>query len=544
MMKVITPTPVRPSKELALVGQLQSYTPITELKRPRPYPVVEKVCDSPVSVVDRIPAAPRQTGQMVATPITVAYGDGIGPEIMNATLSILSAAGAKIKPQTIEVGEKVYRRGFVSGIGPDGWHSLRQTKVFLKAPVTTLQHGGLKSVNVTVRKALGLYANVRPCMAYAPYISTQSAGMNVVVIRENEEDLYAGIEHRQTEDVYQCLKLISRSGSERVIRYAFEFAQANGRSKVTCLTKDNIMKMTDGLFHRVFDEIAQRYPHIKNEHLFVDHGIAKLATNPGYFDVIVAPNIYGDIVSDVAAQVAGSIGLVGSANIGHHGAMFEAVHGSAPAIAGSDTANPSGLLLAALMMLQHIGQPAVAERIHSAWLRTLEDGLHTADYYDEYRSHKCVGTAEFSNAVIDRLQSSPRHLVAKSPILPIPQKPNSRDAAPLMNKAIVGVDVFLHWSGKSPEKLASRLQELDSNGFALSMISSRGLKVWPNGLEESFCTDHWRCRYMMANGQDSTDHNQIIGLLRNLAAAEIDFVKLETLCTFDDEPGYSMGHGR
>ena len=315
----------------------------------------ERINEHPASILDWDISTPTQTERSGGTPITVAYGDGIGPEIMSATLDILSAAGAKLKPQTIEVGEKVYHRGFVSGIGPDGWRSLRNTKVFLKAPVSTPQGGGLKSVNVTVRKVLGLYANVRPCMAYAPHISTRSPGMDVVVVRENEEDLYAGIEHRQTDDVVQCLKLISRRGSERVIRYAFEFAQANGRAKVTCLTKDNIMKLSDGLFHRVFDEVAQAYPGILTEHLIVDHGIAKLATNPEYYDVIVAPNLYGDIVSDVAAQVAGSIGLVGSANIGHHGAMFEAIHGSAPAIAGKGTANPSGLLLAALMMLQHIG---------------------------------------------------------------------------------------------------------------------------------------------------------------------------------------------
>ena len=508
------------------------------------YALRETISKNPSPIVDWAYPVPGEEKQAHQVPITVSHGDGIGPEIMDATLNILSNAGAKLKPQTIEIGEKVYHRGFASGIGPDGWQSLRDTKVFLKAPVTTPPGGGLKSVNVTLRKAFGLYANIRPCVAYAPHVRALSPEMNVVVIRENEEDLYAGIEHRQTEDVFQCLKLISRSGSERVIRYAFEFARANGRKKVTCLTKDNIMKLTDGLFHRVFDEVSQEFPEISSEHLTVDHGIGKIVSEPTHFDVVVAPNLYGDIASDLAAEAAGSIALVGSANIGHHGAMFEAVHGSAPAIAGTDTANPSGLLLASLMMLQHIGQYEVANRIHRAWLRTLEDGIHTADCYSKQHSAKRVGTKAFAAAVIQRLGSNPRHLVAVNPRIPVPQPQTPRSDAPLLEKEIVGVDVFMHWRGKSPEVLARALQEVDSNGFGLSMITNRGVKVWPNGLTESFCTDHWRGRFMVANGQNTVGLEQINGLLRNLVSAGIDFIKIETLCTFNDEPGYSAGHGQ
>jgi isocitrate dehydrogenase len=508
------------------------------------YALRETISDNPSPIVDWAYPIPGEEKHTQETPVTIAYGDGIGPEIMDATLNILSNAGAKFKPQTIEIGEKVYHHGFASGISPDGWQSLRETRVFLKAPVTTPRGGGLKSVNVTLRKAFGLYANVRPCVAYAPHVRALSPEMNVVVIRENEEDLYAGIEHRQTDDVFQCLKLISRSGSERVIRYAFEFARANGRRKVTCLTKDNIMKLTDGLFHRVFDEVSQEFPEIISEHLTVDHGVGKIVSEPTRFDVVVAPNLYGDIASDLAAEAAGSIALVGSANIGHHGAMFEAVHGSAPAIAGTDTANPSGLLLASLMMLQHIGQHEVANRIHRAWLRTLEDGVHTADCYSKQHSAKRVGTKAFAAAVIQRLGSNPRHLVAVSPCIPVPQPQMTRPDIPAPEKEIVGVDVFLDWRGKSPEALAHTLQELDCNGFGLSMITNRGVKVWPNGLAESFCTDHWRCRFMVANGRTAASLEQINGLLSNLVSAGIDFIKIETLCTFNDEPGYSMGHGQ
>src|ERR1039458_334170 len=277
-------------------------------------------------------------------PITVARGDGIGPEIMAATLQILKSAGARLDIEEIEIGEKVYLRGNSAGMDKSSIESLRRTKVFLKAPITTPQGGGYKSLNVTTRKMLGLYANVRPCVAYDPYIPTKHPGMDVVIVRENEEDLYAGIEHQQTPDVTQCLKLISRSGCERIVRYAFEYAVRNNRKKVTCFMKDNIMKLTDGLFHKVFDEIAVEYPEIEKESWIVDIGAAKLADTPSVFDVLVMPNLYGDILSDVAAQIAGSVGLAGSANIGLKYAMFEAIHGSAPRRAGQNLANPSGLL--------------------------------------------------------------------------------------------------------------------------------------------------------------------------------------------------------
>src|SRR3989440_5114290 len=381
------------------------------------------------------------------TPITIAYGDGIGPEIMEATLRILKAAGARIDPEPIEIGEKVYRRGNTAGIEPGAWESLRRTRVFLKAPITTPQGGGFKSLNVTTRKMLGLYANVRPCVSYYPFVHTRHPGMDVVIVRENEEDLYAGIEHRQTDDVTQCLKLISRPGCERIVRYAFEYAVQHKRKKVTCFTKDNIMKLTDGLFHKVFDEIAADYPAIENEHWIVHIGAAKLADRPEAFDVVVMPNLYGDILSDVAAQIAGSVGLAGSANIGEQCAMFEAIHGSAPRRAGQNLANPSGMLLAAVMMLVHIDQPEVATRVHNAWLRTLEDGIHTYDIFVEGVSKQKVGTKEFAEAVVERLGQKPQKLKAVE-YTSLPKKViEKREVAVQIQpkKELVGVDVFLDW---------------------------------------------------------------------------------------------------
>src|SRR5437660_3645228 len=342
------------------------------------------------------------------TPITVAHGDGIGPEIMNATLQILEASGAALDIETIEIGEKVYLRGNSAGIEPSSWDSLLRTKVCLKAPITTPQGGGFKSLNVTTRKTLGQYANVRPCVSYHPFIDTKHPNMDVVIVRENEEDLYAGIEYQLTPEVTSCIKIISRPGSEKIVRYAFEYARLHNRKKVTCFMKDNIMKMTDGLFHRVFDEIAVEYPDIQKEVWIVDIGSAKLADTPEAFDMIVLPNLYGDILSDVAAQIAASVGLAGSANIGDHCAMFEAIHGSAPRRAGQNVANPSGLLLGAVMMLVHINQPDVATLVHNAWLRTIEDGIHTYDIFVVGVSKQKVDNTEFAEAVIARLGQQPK----------------------------------------------------------------------------------------------------------------------------------------
>src|SRR3989338_5894983 len=381
----------------------------------------------------------------IKTPITIAYGDGIGPEIMRATLHILDAAQAPIDPQLIEVGEKVYLQGNTSGIPHAAWELLKRTKVLLKGPITTPQGGGYKSLNVTLRKTLGLFANVRPCVSYAPFIATSHPNMDLVIIRENEEGTYAGIEYRQTEEVYQCLKLVTRPGCERIVQYAFEYARKFNRKKVTCFTKDNIMKMTDGLFHRVFNEIAENYPDIEHEHLIVDIGTAFIATKPEQFDVIVTLNLYGDIISDVAAQVVGSVGLAGSANIGNQMAMFEAIHGSAPDIAGKNIANPSGLINAAVQMLVHINQPETASLIENAWLKTLEDGIHTTDIYSQIHSKQKVGTKKFTDAVIHRLGQTPTHFqpahYKTGAYAKIECYGESKNI--LTKKELIGVDIFI-----------------------------------------------------------------------------------------------------
>jgi isocitrate dehydrogenase len=479
------------------------------------------------------------------TPVTVAYGDGIGPEIMAATLHIIKEAGARIAIEPVEVGEKVYLRGISVGIEPGAWESLHRTKVFLKAPITTPQGGGYKSLNVTTRTTFGLYANVRPCVAYYPFVRTMHPGMDVVIVRENEEDLYTGIEYRQTNDMVESLKLISRPGSEKIVRYAFEYARSHNRKKVTCFMKDNIMKLTDGLFHRVFSEIANEYPDISNETWIVDIGSAKLADTPEAFDVSVLPNLYGDILSDVAAQLAGSVGLAGSANIGDLCAMFEAIHGSAPRRAGQNIANPSGLLLGAVMMLVHIDQPDVATSVHNAWLRTLEDGIHTYDIYTEGISKQKVGTKEFAEAVVARLGQQPQTLKTVL-YTSAPAHISSEHVTitrPIEKKDLVGVDVFLDWRGGTPDELGETFKGVSDDGLELTMITNRGAKVWPQGMSETFCTDHWRCRFMTPERGAAIAHEQIIDLLQRVAAAGFDFIKTENLYNFEGKIGYSLGQG-
>ena len=475
--------------------------------------------------------------------ITIAKGDGIGPEIMNATLKILESAGAELEYDEIEIGEKVYKSGNSAGISDNDWETIRKNKVFLKAPITTPQGGGYKSLNVSTRKFLGLFANVRPCNSLHPFILTKHPNMNLVIIRENEEDLYAGIEHQQTDEVVQCLKLISRPGCEKIVRYAFEYAKQYGRKKVTCFTKDNIMKQTDGLFHKVFEEIASEYPEIENEHWIVDIGAAKVADTPEHFDVIVMPNLYGDIISDIAAQITGSVGLAGSSNIGEECSMFEAIHGSAPDIANKNIANPSGLLNGAIMMLNHLGQNKIAESIHNAWLVTLEKGLHTADIYDEKTSSRKLSTTEFANEVISNLGKKPETL--NEVIYPTNNRiniPKYIRKAP-KQKVLEGVDLFIHWAGTNPSELADKLQKLNTNLIELSMITNRGIMVWPKGFEETFCTDHWRCRFRFI-GENRITKNQIINILIKCEELGLDTIKTENLYAFDGIKSYSLGQGQ
>lgn len=473
--------------------------------------------------------------------IVVARGDGIGPEITDAVLTILDAAQVPLAYDFVEIGERAYLKGYSSGIPPATWDVLRANRVLLKGPVTTPQGGGYKSVNVTLRKALGLFANVRQCKAYSPYVPSTHPGMNVVILRENEEDLYAGIEYRQSQEVVLALKMLTRPGVEAIVRYAFEYARAYGRKKVTCMTKDNIMKMSDGMFHRLFDEMAREYTDLKSEHLIIDIGAARLAAQPESLDVIVTLNLYGDILSDIAAQVAGSVGLAGSANVGSDAAMFEAIHGSAPDIAGKDIANPSGMLNAAIQMLVHVGLPEHAERIMNAWLCTLEAGIHTADIYREGLSQRMVGTRAFAEAVVEQLGCTPEQLE------PVTYRPGGirieTTPAKHVTQTLVGVDVFFNWDepGRDPEVFGRLVQSLALPPFRVTLISNRGVKVFPDAVARARRTDSWQVRLLGAG--DGVDYARVLEQLAAFDAAGLNITRTENLYTFDGQLGYSLGQG-
>lgn len=483
--------------------------------------------------------------------IAVANGDGIGPEIMQATLKILVASGANIETEFIDIGEKVYLSGNTSGISEDSWGVIKRNKVILKAPITTPQGKGYKSLNVTLRKSLGLYSNVRPVMSLHPYISTKSPRIDLVIIRENEEDLYAGIEHQQTQDVVQCLKLITRPGCEKIVRYAFEYAKLFGRKKVTCMVKDNIMKLTDGLFHKVFDEIAVQYPDIKTEIQIIDIGTARLANRPEDYDVIVTSNLYGDIISDVAAEIAGSVGIAGSSNIGLNVSMFEAIHGSAPDIAGKNIANPSALINASVMMLEHIGEIESANKIKNAWLKTIEEGYHTADIYQSDISKEKVSTSDFADRVILNLGKEPEYLRVSN-LMSGDYKINiPAFVRKVKKKVLLGVDIFLEWNGANPDELGNSLLKITPTDMKLKMITNRGVKVFPDGISETYCTDHWRCRFVSSDSKieynnlvyKAVDQKQILNILSIFNNEGFEVIKTENLYEFDGVRGFSLGQG-
>lgn len=481
--------------------------------------------------------------------IAVAYGDGIGPEIMESVLQILQAAKVNLSIDIVSIGEEQYNHGVLSGIPSSAWDTIKNNRILLKAPVTTPQGKGYKSINVTLRNNLNLFANVRPAMSYHPFIKCNYPKMNMVIIRENQEGLYSGIEYRQTKNSHKSLKILSRTGSEKIIKYAFDYAIKCNRKKVTCFIKDNIMKITDGMFHDVFKKITSFYPEIENSQMLVDIGMAKVAVSPESFDVIVTQNLYGDILSDIAAEVSGSVGLCGSANIGDDYAMFEAIHGSAPDIAGQNIANPSGLINAAIMMLNHLEQNEEASLIKNALNTTLEQGIHTADLYNDKYSTKKVGTKEFTKAIIANLGSKPKQLGAMENDInhnnPTERNINFQKKFPVeKHKLLVGVDIFIDNTIK-PAKVEKIITIIKKATQDLSLdaqaIIVRGVAAWPNRPEcLKDIPDICSCRFVSKNDKNKKISQQdIINLLAALNKYKINFTNIENLYVFDGKIGFS-----
>lgn len=456
--------------------------------------------------------------------VTLIEGDGIGPEISAAVVAIFEAAGVPVSWERMEAGMSAIERTG-NGVPPETLASIKRNGLALKGPTTTPVGGGHKSVNVTIRKMLELYANVRLARSM-PGVETRFQNVDILVVRENVEDTYAGIEHWQTPNVAQCLKLITRQGSEAVIRYTFEQTRLLGRKRVTCVHKANIHKITDGLWLDVFREVAAEYPDIQSDDIIVDNCCMQLVSRPEQFDVLVLPNLYGDIVSDLCAGIVGGLGVAPGGNIGRNCAVFEAVHGSAPDIAGMGLANPTALLLSGIQMLQFMGLIAHANAIAEALETTMLSGIRTRDLKGT------ASTMEFAQAVIANLKpvADGETGVATGATSPVSHRPVDR----VERWDVIGADVFVEHRGGLPTMPTS------IGGFNLRLMSNRGTVVWPIPTPDILLVDHYRCRYV---ADAPVTRGQIAALVSELTAAGIPWCHVEVLQTSDGEARYSRAQG-
>jgi isocitrate dehydrogenase len=472
--------------------------------------------------------------------VTLIAGDGIGPEVANATRRIIDATGVAIAWEEREAGAEVFRRGLPSGVPPETIASIRETRVALKGPLETPIGFGEKSANVTLRKLFETYANIRP-VRELPGVKTPFAGrgIDLVVVRENVEDLYAGIEHMQTPGVAQCLKLMSKKGCERIVRLAFEVAVAEGRKKVHCATKANIMKLTEGLMKRTFEEIATEYPQIDAQHIIIDNCAHQVVRTPEQFDVIVTSNMNGDILSDLTSGLIGGLGFAPGANIGDQVAIFEAVHGSAPKYAGKNVINPSAVLLSATMMLRHLDEFAAAAAIENALIVTLEEGTFTRDV----EPAGSVTTSAFTDRIIANLgKRSEKWRTRDHRELRIKPLDAARDYVRPNARRTIGADIFVE-SGASPDEIGKSLEALAAESpLRLKMISNRGTKVYPDNGGMTDCVDHWRCRFVLRDAAGSLEDAALLALVGKVAATH-RWMHLEKLEEIDGQPAYTRAQG-
>ncbi len=472
--------------------------------------------------------------------VTVIPGDGIGPECVNAAIDIVDAVGVNIEWEERHAGERIFEAGVASGVPEETIESINRTRVVLKGPLGTPVGYGEKSANVTLRKLFETYGNIRP-VRELPGVQTRysGSGIDLVVVRENVEDLYAGIEHMQTPGVAQCLKLISRKGCDKIVRLAFEFARSEGRRSVACATKSNIMKLTEGELKRSFERIAPEYPEIEAWHVIVDNCAHQLVKKPEQFDVIVTTNMNGDILSDLTSALVGGLGFAPSANLGSDVAIFEAVHGSAPKYAGRDVINPSAVVLSAVMMLKYLGEFEAAETVEHAVLSTLQQGTLTGDVVGYDRG---VSTSEYTKAIIANLGARVEGYTVRraQPILippalrdPVTVRPGSRE--------IVGTDIFVE-TGLYPEQLGPVLERLaEGSALRLKMISNRGTKVYPDGNRNIDVVDQYRCRFIRRDDEPLAlaEVRDLIGRVE----AELAWCHIELLQHFDGQPSFTKAQG-
>ena len=485
--------------------------------------------------------------------ITVIPGDGVGPEVVRSAQRIIAAGGVAVDWEEAEAGAEVFKRGDTSGVPRETRDSIERTRVVLKGPLETPVGFGEKSANVTLRKLFETYANVRPAREL-PGVPTRYAGegVDLIVVRENLEDLYAGIEHMQTPDVAQCLKVITRKGSEKIIRYAFELARREGRAKVTCATKANIMKLTEGLFKRVFEELSAEYPEIRAEHLIIDNVAHQMAKSPAQFDVVVTTNLNGDIISDLASGLVGGLGFAPSGNYGDGVAIFEAVHGSAPKYAGKDVINPTALILSSIMMLRHVGEVDAADRVEDAVLVTLEEGRAvTQDLARQSGGdvEHAASTSGFTDTVIGNLgrrpSTVPPRTGAERPsgeAIPRPAWTYGAAVSAAVPRTTVGVDLFLE-TWQPAEAAGPALEALAGEALRLEMVSSRGTMVYPSTGLSPDSVGLLRARFVGREGGAAVSDADIAALLARIGE-RFAWTHIEKLHVFAGEDGYTKAQGQ
>ncbi|HMN95594.1 MAG TPA: isocitrate/isopropylmalate family dehydrogenase [Phycisphaerales bacterium] len=499
---------------------------------------------------------------MPTRPIALAAGDGIGPEIMDAALEVFRAAGVdrSIEFIPVEMGRSVFEEGNTRGMTDACIRTVEECGILFKGPMETPKGGGGKSINVTARKVWNAFANLRHFRTLpgveTPY-SRSGINVNFYIVRENLEDTYGGVEHRLSNDVIQCKRLISAPGSEQVSRFAFQAARRLGLDRVHCGHKANIMKMTDGLFLDRFRAVARDFPEIEHGDVIVDALCMNLVMRPQEYRMVVLPNLQGDIVSDLAAGLVGGLGFAPSANIGRHISIFEAVHGTAPDIAGRGVANPTALLLSGIMMLRHLGLHDDAATIENALLTALEDGVRTGDFGD--RERPSLGTRDYARAIADRLGSRPRSVPPVTVPQPQagtpgaaapepPQRPRHQEVIRTFENVVaqvVGCDIYLD-TPLSTIALAEEMTRLSTDTpFRLTLISNRGTQVWPTGSTYTECVDYWRVRFELRDGVVAGSFGQAraIALLERIAEKFV-VCSYELLRTFDGIRGYSMAQGQ
>jgi len=481
--------------------------------------------------------------------IAVAKGDGIGPEIMDAVLNVFQANKVPLSYDYVEMGKWVFDKGFSNGMTPDAKITIENLGILFKGPMETPKGKGVKSVNVTARKTWNTYANKRVFQTLHgvdTVFSKAGIPIDITVVRENIEDTYGGIEHMLTHDVALSRRFITRPGSLQVIKYAFEMAKKKNARRITCSHKANIMKITDGLFLECFYEVAKEYPELKADDVIVDDLCMKLVTRPDTFDVVVLTNLQGDIVSDLCAGLVGGLGFAPSANIGDHICIFEAVHGTAPDIAGKNIANPTALLLSGITMLRHLGYMQNAAVIENALLYTLEQGIHTGDFGD--KSRPALNTTQFADAIIGNFGKEPK-LNAKPIIqnMPVTTTHFKLDKNPMLvsnemeEETIAGVDMFIE-SDEQPEVIAKKCQRHGGVKFSLINVSNRGTQVWPTGSVFTNLVNQYNVRF---ESIDDSPLNQqdIIGLYVSLSG-NFKICSLELLNKWGEKKAYSLAQGQ